>query len=109
MSWFRKKEDDASPSLPTAAELSGGMGGAAGASPAVSAMTENFLTYTTQLNSVTALCWEKCAAKKSAGELTVGEMSCDDRCVLKYLATTTKVAELFQGLMMGGQQPPPME
>ena len=69
-------------------------------------IAENFRQYSKQLNAVTDICWEKCIVKKGQGELTIGELSCNDRCVLKYLATTTKVAETFQQLMQQGQGAP---
>lgn len=40
-------------------------------------------------NRLTQTCWDKCIAQNKFNdtELTVGELACDDRCVIKYLAT----------------------
>lgn len=37
--------------------------------------------------SINETCWSKCMTKFAQPDLTIGELSCDDRCVLKYLAT----------------------
>lgn len=55
------------------------------------------------LFSISTVCWEKCVTKKNQPELSIGETACIDRCVLKYLATTTKVAEVFAVHMQQGQ------
>jgi len=44
---------------------------------------------------VVSACWEKCVPKPRDDQLTIGEMSCVDRCVAKYLETQSIVkAEL---------------
>lgn len=100
MSWFKKEE--AAPALPTLDASLPGQGGAGGAplSPQAALMMETFKEYAQQLNNVSDVCWEKCITKKSQTDLTIGEISCEDRCVLKYLATTTAVADTFQKQMM---------
>ena len=61
------------------------------------------------LLSISTVCWEKCVTKKNQPELSIGETACIDRCVLKHLATSTKVAEVFAVHMQQGQaaQAPP--
>lgn len=104
MSWFRKNDEESAPALPSTPDVISSGGGRPSA--AAEMIAENFRQYSKQLNSVTDTCWEKCIVKKGQADLTIGEISCNDRCVLKYLATTTKVAEVFQGLMQQGQGAP---
>lgn len=103
MSWFSKKED--APALPPMVDSSL-PSGPPRPSQAAENIAENFRQYSQQLNMISDMCWEKCVVKKAQTELTIGEISCDDRCVLKYLATTTKVAETFQALMQNGAGAP---
>jgi mitochondrial import inner membrane translocase subunit TIM10 len=42
---------------------------------------------------VVAACWSKCVPKPKDGELTIGEMSCVDRCVPKYLEAHALVGQ----------------
>jgi len=46
-------------------------------------------------NIITETCFEKCISKITDGELQVGETTCDDRCVIKYMATQNRVAEIL--------------
>jgi import inner membrane translocase subunit TIM10 len=53
--------------------------------------------YTDLFNKMSAQCFEKCASRRHKdGELALGEMSCADRCVSKYLEVQTKVGALLQ-------------
>lgn len=109
MSWFRKNDSSSAPPLPASAAAPmaapAAASGSGARSAAAQAIADNFTMYTDQLNTLSAVCWEKCITKKSQPDLSMGELSCDDRCVIKYLATTTKVADVFQNIMMQGQQP----
>jgi len=109
MSWFSKgssnSSNDAAPALPASLGSDAlNMGPSPDQSAAVQMIRENFKAYTQQLNVVNQLCWEKCMSKKNQSELSIGELSCDDRCVLKFLATTTKVGEVFGSLMSAQAQ-----
>jgi import inner membrane translocase subunit TIM10 len=42
------------------------------------------------------MCNKKCVTAYSDGELSVGEMSCVDRCVSKYLQAQEKVGAVLQ-------------
>ncbi len=41
--------------------------------------------------SVVAACWAKCVPKPREDQLSIGEMSCIDRCTAKYLETQALV------------------
>ena len=53
--------------------------------------------YTDLFNRLTAGCWAKCSSKKhKEPDLSLGEMSCADRCVAKYLEAQQKVGVILQ-------------
>lgn len=41
-------------------------------------------------------CYDKCLPKLYDGDLSIGEMSCVDRCVTKYLETHQRVGAKLQ-------------
>jgi import inner membrane translocase subunit TIM10 len=41
-------------------------------------------------------CFKKCIEKFHEEELAIGEMTCIDRCVIKYIQTQSKVAAVLQ-------------
>lgn len=45
---------------------------------------------------MSATCNKKCVVAYSDGELNVGEMTCVDRCVHKYLQASIKIRELVE-------------
>lgn len=60
------------------------------------------------------MCSKKCVTKFHDQELAIGEMTCVDRCVGKYLSAQAKVGEVLQAFeaqmknqegMMPGQLP----
>merc|ERR1719343_1795699 len=50
---------------------------------------------------MTSSCYSKCIAGVHEEKLSVGEMSCVDRCVSKYVDVHAKVGTLLQGAMAG--------
>lgn len=53
--------------------------------------------YTDLFNKISEQCFFKCATKKHRDmELQLGEMTCVDRCVAKYLAAQEKVGIVLQ-------------
>ena len=51
---------------------------------------------TEMFNKMSASCWKKCVVTQKEGELSVGEMSCVDRCVGKYMQAQEKVGAVLQ-------------
>lgn len=48
------------------------------------------------LHRMTEQCFRKCVAMYKEPELSVGEATCVDRCVHKYMTSHTKVQEILQ-------------
>jgi import inner membrane translocase subunit TIM10 len=48
-------------------------------------------------NKIASSCFSKCASRKHREpDLSLGEMSCTDRCVAKYLESQQRVGEILQ-------------
>jgi mitochondrial import inner membrane translocase subunit TIM10 len=54
--------------------------------------------FTTDLfNKIASSCFSKCASRKhKEPDLSLGEMTCTDRCVSKYLETQERVGAVLQ-------------
>ncbi len=53
--------------------------------------------YTVLFNKLTSTCFQKCASRKhKEPDLHLGEMSCLDRCVAKYMDAQEKVGVVLQ-------------
>jgi len=63
----------------------------------IKAATYELKGITDLFNRMTTVCWEKCVAgnKFSDAELTVGELACIDRCVIKYMAAQTLIGKVL--------------
>mmetsp|Transcript_22371 Transcript_22371/g.33287 ORF Transcript_22371/g.33287 Transcript_22371/m.33287 type:complete len:103 (-) Transcript_22371:209-517(-) len=74
----------------------GGQQKPAGPDPLFAATTEMEM-YTDLFNKISSVCFKKCAARKHKDEdLQLGEMSCVDRCVSKYLEAQERVGVILQ-------------
>lgn len=68
----------------------------AGPDPLFAATTEMEM-YTNLFNKISAQCFTKCSSRKhKEPDLSLGEMSCADRCVGKYLEAQEKVGLILQ-------------
>jgi len=64
---------------------------------ALFAATTEMEMYTNLFNKIGASCFRKCAARKHREQdLSLGEMTCTDRCVAKYLDAQEKVGIVLQ-------------
>ena len=53
--------------------------------------------YTDLFNKIASSCFTKCASRKHKDqELPLGEMSCTDRCVARYLEAQERVGQILQ-------------
>lgn len=67
-----------------------------GPDPVFAARTEMEM-YTDLFNKISASCFNKCASRRHReADLSLGEMSCADRCVSKYLEAQQRVGEVLQ-------------
>ena len=51
--------------------------------------------FTDMFNKMSVACFKKCVVKQISPDMTVGEMSCVDRCVGKYMQAKDKVEEVL--------------
>ena len=54
--------------------------------------------YTDLFNKMGAVCFQKCINSMHDADLTVGEMSCTDRCVFKYMKSQEIVSAKMQAM-----------
>jgi import inner membrane translocase subunit TIM10 len=67
-----------------------------GPDPVFAAKTEMEM-YTDLFNKIADKCFNKCASRKHKDpDLSLGEMTCTDRCVAKYLESQQRVGEVLQ-------------
>eukprot|EP00591_Stephanopyxis_turris_P002840 CAMPEP_0195524054 /NCGR_PEP_ID=MMETSP0794_2-20130614/23685_1 /TAXON_ID=515487 /ORGANISM="Stephanopyxis turris, Strain CCMP 815" /LENGTH=76 /DNA_ID=CAMNT_0040654197 /DNA_START=90 /DNA_END=320 /DNA_ORIENTATION=- len=60
--------------------------------------------YSDLFSKMQELCWRKCIAHSKEEELSVGEQSCTDRCVSKYLEAHLQVGEILKEQSQQPQQ-----
>jgi len=67
-----------------------------GPDPVFAAKTEMEM-YTDLFNKIASSCFTKCASRRhKEPDLSLGEMSCTDRCVSKYLESQQRVGVVLQ-------------
>jgi import inner membrane translocase subunit TIM10 len=64
--------------------------------PQVAAALFEMKTISDMYQKMSAACFKKCVVSLHEADLNVGEMSCTDRCVGKYLQAQEKVGRKFQ-------------
>jgi len=98
--------------------MGGGFGGPRAAeNPQIKVAKLEMEGVTDMFNKMGELCFQKCLGRYNEPDLNVGEMSCTDRCVSKYMEAHRKIGEKFQefqqmeqarmqaqGMAMPGQQ-----
>jgi import inner membrane translocase subunit TIM10 len=62
---------------------------------------------TDMFNKMTEQCYRKCVAMYKEAELSVGEATCVDRCVHKYMTSHSKVQEILTKHAASVQQQQP--
>mmetsp|Transcript_10732 Transcript_10732/g.15992 ORF Transcript_10732/g.15992 Transcript_10732/m.15992 type:complete len:95 (+) Transcript_10732:18-302(+) len=62
----------------------------------VKAIKHNMVAMTKLYDSLSKNCFKKCVTRFSQPDLAVGELTCVDRCTLKYMATAKIVTEQMQ-------------
>lgn len=79
----------------------GGYRGPASEHPQVKAAKMELEGVTDMFNRMSDLCFKLCMSPQyKEAELNVGEMSCADRCVSKYMSSHRKIGEKFQGALL---------
>jgi len=74
----------------------GGQSEPQGPDPVFAAKTEMEM-YTDLFNKISSTCFSKCTSRKhKEPDLSLGEMTCIDRCVAKYLEAQEKVGAILQ-------------
>ena len=71
--------------------------------PAVAASLLEMKQTSDMFAKMSAGCFKKCVVSYAEPELNVGELSCVDRCVSKYLACAEKVSAKLQEAQPPGQ------
>ena len=97
-SWFGGGSQQAPPPPPPP---QGGFGGGVSQMQMAQVEVESIQD---MFNRMTRLCWTKCIPHSKDAELNVGELSCTDRCVGKYLETHYRVGEKLRQFQMQQQQ-----
>uniref|UniRef100_A0A6T5YYM4 Mitochondrial import inner membrane translocase subunit n=1 Tax=Thalassionema nitzschioides TaxID=33649 RepID=A0A6T5YYM4_9STRA len=74
----------------------GGQAQPQGPDPMFAAQTEMEM-YTDLFNKIARSCFQKCASTRHREpDISLGEMSCTDRCVAKYLESQERVGKILQ-------------
>eukprot|EP00429_Kryptoperidinium_foliaceum_P006877 CAMPEP_0176023852 /NCGR_PEP_ID=MMETSP0120_2-20121206/11643_1 /TAXON_ID=160619 /ORGANISM="Kryptoperidinium foliaceum, Strain CCMP 1326" /LENGTH=88 /DNA_ID=CAMNT_0017357019 /DNA_START=45 /DNA_END=308 /DNA_ORIENTATION=+ len=75
-----------------------------GPDPVFAAKTEMEM-YTDLFNKISSSCYHKCASRKHRDQdLSLGEMTCTDRCVAKYLDSQQLIGEVLRKANEAQQQ-----